>query len=178
LSATRAGRAAQPAGARPVKAVQPLKVRERPGRWHSPPDSQPLLLDVNVLLALGWVEHEAHVAVVRRLSGDSVWATCPITQLGFVRLSATAGIFSRSLTPGQAHAALTALCADAQHQFLGEHIAVTDCDFGALSGPRQTTDAYLLALATQHGMRLLTLDRRLVQAFPHGAHELLSADAQ
>jgi len=153
---------------------KPSRARERAGTWIESP--QPLLLDVNVLLALGWAEHEAHAAVVRRLSGPLRWATCPITQLGFVRLSATPGIFSRTLTPAQAHAALVALCADAQHQALGEHIAVTACDFSALSGARQTTDAYLLAVAAQHRMRLLTLDKRLVQAFPLAPHELLRAD--
>lgn len=157
-----------------TKARKATQVRERGGTWPVGPPS--LLLDVNVLLALGWAEHEAHAAVVRRLSGSVCWATCPITQLGFVRLSATSGVFSRTLTPVQAHAALAALCADAQHQALVQHIAVTDCDFSAMTGPRQTTDAYLLALAAQHGMRLLTLDQRLVQAFPKAMHELLLAD--
>lgn len=150
------------------------KLRERAGKWTAGAPS--VLLDVNVLLALGWAEHEAHTAVVRRLDGPLRWATCPITQLGFVRLSATPGIFSRTLTPAQAHAVLAALCADAQHHALSEHLAVTDCDFSALTGPRQTTDAYLLALAAQHGLRLLTLDKRLVQAFPEATHELLLAD--
>jgi uncharacterized protein len=134
-----------------------------------------LLLDVNALLALGWAEHEAHGAVVKRLGRVTPWATCPITQLGFVRLSATGGIFSRTLSPPQAHAALAALCADKQHRFVSNHFSVIDADFGALSGPRQTTDAYLLALAHHHRMRLLTLDRRLAQAFPDSAVELLVA---
>ena len=135
----------------------------------------PVLLDVNTLLALGWAEHEAHSAVVKRLAQTGKWATCPITQLGFVRISATSGIFSRTLSPQQAHAALSALCADKQHRFIAEHPSVEDSDFSQLSGPRQTTDAYLLALAQHHHMRLLTLDRRLVNAFPSAAVELLSA---
>gem|GEM_PF-108825 len=159
---------------RAPRAIRATKTRERPGRWTVGPQS--VLLDVNVLLALVWAEHEAHSAVVRRLDASLRWATCPITQLGFVRLSATPGIFSRTLTPAQAHAALVALCADSQHQALSEHLAVTTCDFSALTGARQTTDAYLLALAAQHGMRLLTLDKRLVQAFPDAMHELLLAD--
>lgn len=135
-----------------------------------------LLLDVNVLLALGWAEHEAHTVVVARLSRHGVrWASCPITQLGFVRLSATTGIFSRTLTPPQAHGALGALCADAQHRFVAAHPSVMDCDFAALSGPRQTTDAYLLALAQHHALTLLTLDQRLARAFPRASVELLNA---
>ena len=133
-----------------------------------------LLLDVNALLALGWAEHEAHAAVVKRLARAIPWATCPITQLGFVRISATSGIFSRTLSPPQAHSALTALCADKQHRFLAAHPSVTDADFSQLSGARQTTDAYLLALAQHHQMRLLTLDRRLANAFPGSGLELLA----
>ena len=137
----------------------------------------PVLLDVNTLLALGWVEHEAHAVVVKRLAQTGKWATCPITQLGFVRISATGGIFSRTLSPLQAHAALAALCADKQHRFIAEHPSVLDSDFSQLSGPRQTTDAYLLALAQHHRMRLLTLDRRLSNAFPDAALELLAVQA-
>jgi uncharacterized protein len=134
-----------------------------------------LLLDVNVLLALGWAEHETHEAVVKRLSvrRPPKWATCAITQLGFVRLSSTVGVFSRTLTPGQAQSALAGLCGDSRHRFVGEHPSVVDCDFSTLSGPRQTTDAYLVALARYHGLRLLTLDRRLVNAFPGAPAELV-----
>ena len=135
----------------------------------------PLLLDVNTLLALGWAEHEAHNAVIQRLSGSVQWATCPITQLGFVRISSTSGIFSRTLAPLQSHAALQALCADEQHRFISDHPSVVESDFSQLSAPRQTTEAYLLALAQHHQMRLLTLDRRLSNTFPDAALELLAA---
>lgn len=138
--------------------------------------SDALLLDVNTLLALGWAEHEAHDDAVKRLSRRTspTWVSCPITQLGFIRISSTSGVFSRTLTPRQAHAALAALCADARHRFIGEHPSVLECDFSALSGPRQTTDAYLVALARHHGAALLTLDRRLATAFPDAPVELLA----
>jgi toxin-antitoxin system PIN domain toxin len=134
-----------------------------------------LLLDVNALLALGWQEHEAHAVVVERLSARPApaWATCSITQLGFIRLSSTAGIFAQALTPRQAHAALAALCRDARHRYVGEHPSVLDIDFSMLQGPRQTTDLYLVALAHRHRLRLLTLDSRLANAFSGGPVELL-----
>ncbi len=135
-----------------------------------------LLLDVNALLALGWAEHEAHAAVVERLSANGVkWASCAITQLGFVRISATGGIFSRTLTPQQALDALAGLCRDRQHRFLAELPSLLDGDFSTLQGPRQTTDAYLLALAQHHDCVLLTLDKRLATAFPEASVELLEA---
>ena len=160
---------------RGAKRVAPSPgVQERSPRWRAPRPA--VLLDVNTLVALGWAEHEAHAAVVRRLGSNAAWSTCAITQLGFVRISSTSGIFSRSLSPPQAHAALVALCSDAEHAYLADGPPVTACDFGHLAGPRQTTDAYLLALAQHHGMRLLTLDKRLAQAFPGAAFELLGAD--
>jgi uncharacterized protein len=129
-----------------------------------------------VLLALGWAEHEAHGAVVARLSRrpQPRWFTCPITELGFVRISATTGVFSRTLTPAQAQGVLAGLCEDAKHGFVGEHPSVRACDFSSLSGPRQTTDAYLLALAAQHGLHLLTLDGRMANALGTERIELLA----
>jgi uncharacterized protein len=53
------------------------------------------LLDVNVLIALGFLQHEFHQRVagwVRRLASQGIpeLATCPITELGFVRVLAQA----------------------------------------------------------------------------------------
>ena len=47
------------------------------------------LLDINVLLALAWPTHVHHAAAHRWFSGSAslAWASCPLTQLGFVRLS-------------------------------------------------------------------------------------------
>ncbi len=49
---------------------------------------RPALLDLNLLAALFWPSHEHHAVAhdwfdQRRADG---WATCPLTQLGFVRL--------------------------------------------------------------------------------------------
>lgn len=134
-----------------------------------------LLLDVNALLALGWAEHEAHEKIVARLSHStaSVWATCSISQLGFIRISSTSGVFSQTLSPLQAQSALAALCSDQQHYYLAEQPSVLECNFSLLSGPRQTTDVYLLALVKHHNMQLLTLDKRLANAFPKAPLELI-----
>ncbi len=67
------------------------------------------LLDVNALVALGFLEHEFHERVarwVRRLAakGTPELATCSITELGFVRVLAQAPqygftVFGASLQP-------------------------------------------------------------------------------
>jgi hypothetical protein len=48
-----------------------------------------VLLDVNVLLAWAWPTHIYHGAAHRGFPGvaSSGWASCPLTQLRFVRLS-------------------------------------------------------------------------------------------
>jgi toxin-antitoxin system PIN domain toxin len=138
------------------------------------PDSeQRLLLDVNVLLALGWAEHQAHSRVVARLHDAQPWATCAIVQLGFIRLSSTAGIFHQPLSPQRAAQALQTLVADTQHSYLSEQSPPCAMDWGDVSGPKQTTDRFLLGLAQAHGARLLTLDRRLSNAFTQAPLELL-----
>jgi len=46
------------------------------------------LLDVNVLIALLWPPHEAHARTQRwfATNADQGWATCAMTQAGFVRI--------------------------------------------------------------------------------------------
>lgn len=47
------------------------------------------LLDVNSLLACGWTNHTEHVAMLDWLLQVHNWATCPITESGFIRISMT-----------------------------------------------------------------------------------------
>lgn len=122
------------------------------------------LLDVNVLVALTWPTHVHHAAARRwfeRHSGAG-WATCPITQLGFVRLSSNPKIIRDAVAPREAVAMLARLTALAGHLFWPDTIEVdASGPFAALAfvGHRQATDAYLLALAQRQEGRLVTLDR-------------------
>ncbi|HLL89632.1 MAG TPA: TA system VapC family ribonuclease toxin [Tepidisphaeraceae bacterium] len=63
------------------------------------------LLDANVLIALGWPTH-AHHAVAHRWFASAAaadgWATCPLTQLGFVRVSTNPRAVGAALAPSQA----------------------------------------------------------------------------
>ena len=63
-----------------------------------------LLLDVNALLALAWPNHQFHRAVVARLDTrpSPRWATCALTQLGFVRLSSNPAVVEMRQTPARA----------------------------------------------------------------------------
>jgi predicted nucleic acid-binding protein len=72
-----------------------------------------LLLDVNVLLALAWPNHQFHVASLRALqSRRDRWATCALTQLGFIRLSSNPAAIPTAKGPAEAAALLEAMVAD------------------------------------------------------------------
>jgi len=122
------------------------------------------LLDVNVLIALTWPTHVHHVAARRWFDRESPggWATCPITELGFVRVSSNPAAIRDAVGPAEAVAMLQRLTALPGHRFWADEVAVTGAGpFASLSlvGHRQVTDAYLLTLARHHGGKLATLDR-------------------
>jgi toxin-antitoxin system PIN domain toxin len=129
-------------------------------------ESRPLLLDVNVLLALAWPNHQFHRPVVRRLSMRPApqWGTCLLTQLGFVRLSSNPAIVEVRKTPGQSVDLLRRLIADEQHIFFENLPSLISVEgaFRQLLGHQQVTDAYLVTVAEANDATLLTLDQRLV----------------
>lgn len=129
-------------------------------------DVRPLLLDVNALLALAWPNHQFHGAVVQRLDRrpNPKWATCLLTQLGFVRLSSNSAIVGVRKTPGQAVDLLSRLIADEYHAYLDilPSLVSVESSFRPLLGHQQVTDAYLVAIAEANDATLLTLDQRLV----------------
>ena len=60
------------------------------------------------------------------------------------------------------------------HQFIGDDISLLTpgrIDISAVSGHRQLTDVYLLALAVAHGFRFVTLDRRIQSTAVSGAND-------
>ena len=127
--------------------------------------SRPLLRDTNALLALAWPNHQYHRAVVGRLERQPAmpWATCALTQLGFVRLSANPAVVRVRKTPAQSLAVLSELVSDGQHRYLDPlpSLPAVKQHFRRLLGHNQVTDAYLLAVAATNRAVLLTLDRRI-----------------
>ena len=125
-----------------------------------------LLLDTNALLALAWPNHQFHRAVVRRLDRRPIpdWATCLLTQLGFVRLSSNPAVVDVRRTPGQALELLSRLIADHHHTYLEvlPSLLSVESTLRPLLGHQQVTDAYLVAVAEANDATLLTLDQRLV----------------
>jgi hypothetical protein len=128
--------------------------------------SELLLLDVNVLLALAWPNHQFHAAATHRLeSRQDRWATCALTELGFIRLSSNPAAVPAAKTPVEAAALLAAMVKDPLHVYLKSLSAPSDKEsirvFERILGSKQVTDAYLLRLARQHRAKLATFDGKL-----------------
>ncbi len=119
------------------------------------------LLDVNVLLALFDPMH-LHHALIRHwfAEGVSRIATCPLTELGFVRIASHPRYPNPMDTPAQALGLLRALHADARHEFWPDALSLVDAGFEQhpFQSHKETTDRYLLRLAMHQRGRLLTMD--------------------
>lgn len=121
------------------------------------------LLDVNVLIALAWPNHVHHTAArswfeQHRRKG---WATCPVTEAGFVRVSCNPAAVRHTVTPLDAIGLLKNLCRLGSHAFWSLDRSIVELPetiTDRLQGYRQVTDAMLLGAAMQRGGRLATLD--------------------
>lgn len=122
------------------------------------------LLDVNALVALAWDSHVHHSATRAWFAANSSdgWATCPITESAFVRVSSNPKVLPLAIGVEPARGVLSALRAVNGHSFLVDDVSIGDADVPTMSGHRQVTDAHLLTLARRHGVRLVTFDRGLL----------------
>jgi uncharacterized protein len=133
------------------------------------------LLDVNALIALGWDHHQHHDTMVKwfkRHAADG-WASCAITQAGFIRVLSQPVVSKAALSITQWSDTLAQVLAHPAHRLLPLDFAFTDvmaCCTGGVVGHRQITDAYLLTAAVRAGARLLSFDR--------GLRQLLATEAE
>jgi uncharacterized protein len=123
------------------------------------------LLDVNALVALAWDTHVHHAAARRWFAADGAngWATCPITESGFVRVSSNPKVLPHPIDVETARRVLGALRAAGAHAFVPDDVSLTDGDVPAIAGHRQVTDVHLLVLARRAGRPLVTFDAALAQ---------------
>lgn len=121
------------------------------------------LLDVNVLVALCWPAHSAHTTAQRWFAshGPRGWATCPLTQTGFVRMLSNPA-FSSSLIPvSEGLRILNANLTHPAHRFWKDEVALPELVLSfqqRIRGHQQVSDAYLLGLAMYKKGKLATLD--------------------
>ena len=124
------------------------------------------LLDTNLLIALLWPSHERHDLALKWFTRHRAkgWATCAITQAGFVRIVSNPAFSRDAVQPREAIQVLSANTAAKDHAFwpdqlpVAEAVAFTEV---RLMGHQQVTDAYLLGLAIRRSGVLATLDQRI-----------------
>jgi predicted nucleic acid-binding protein len=122
------------------------------------------LLDVNVLLALGFIEHEFHSRVSAWVKAQRLpaLATCSITELGFVRILSQTPPYG--FTVAQAQSLLLKLKKSDAFAFIQDNQDISRLPTWVKS-PRQTTDGHLLELARANQAMLATLDERIPGAY-------------
>jgi hypothetical protein len=124
------------------------------------------LLDTNVLIALLWPWHtdQAKARSWFKTKAARSFATCSLTQSGFLRITSTPSLIGERYTLNEARLLLRDFIARPGHAFWP-----TEIDFFEASapferrmyGPKQITDAYLLGLAKHHGGKVATLDKAM-----------------
>jgi toxin-antitoxin system PIN domain toxin len=131
------------------------------------------LLDINVLLALLDADHVDHGRARAFIEAEIShgWASCAITQNGFVRIISQPR-YPSPVSPSVAVERLRRACAGEHHEFWPCDVSLLDAealDRTRIHGPRQVTDAYLLALATAHHGRFVSLDHAVPVDAVHNA---------
>lgn len=129
------------------------------------------LLDINLLIALAWPSHVHHQPALAwfKKNQASGWATCPLTESGFVRVSSNKAIVPEARSPQEAISLLRLIIAQPHHEFWHDDVSFASTaylDTIPLVGHRQVTDAHLLTLAQRRGGRLATLDGKIRGLLP------------
>jgi uncharacterized protein len=132
------------------------------------------LLDVSLLVALFSPDHIHHEVAHDWFANQRGhgWATCPLTENGFVRIMSNPALSPHWERPAALRERLAAFCNSGHHVFWPDAISLRDDRLFQNPLPigfQQITDIYLLALACQQGGCLATLDQRIPLSVVIGA---------
>lgn len=120
------------------------------------------LLDVNALVALGFINHEFHRRLASWIQSQKSpnLASCSITELGFVRVLAQAPAYGFTVT--QACTLLLRLkeARTSPLTFIPDAHDVSHLP-GWVRAPKQITDGHLSKLASANSAVLATLDENI-----------------
>jgi hypothetical protein len=124
------------------------------------------LLDVNVLIALLEPGHDYFQRGQEwfKLSGRDNWGVCPLTEIGFVRITTNPSFYAGPRTREQATSILAELANRPGYRYwpMTESWTALTAPFAArITGHQQVTDAYLLGMAIKEDGVLVTFDRGL-----------------
>ncbi len=142
------------------------------------------LLDVNVLVALFDPAHVHHEAAHAWFGANrkNRWATCALTENGFVRVLSNPAYPGSQTTVEDAASRLRTFCSEPEHVFWTDSVSVREDGrfrWNHVQGHRQVTDIYLLALSVSNHQRLATFDSTISLRAVEGAEpknlELIAA---
>jgi len=125
------------------------------------------LLDVNVLIAAHLTNHADHPKARQFVDTLDRFYTTPTTEGGFLRFLTRPWKSQKGepqpprMTSAEAFATLAKLSAQPKHVFMPDDAPFGAVSLKSISGHRQWTDAYLMALARKHGQKLATLEAKL-----------------
>ncbi len=137
------------------------------------------LMDVNVLIARIFEDHEHHNAARQWFDTPGLqWALCPWTEAGFLRYATRPG----RINMGEATGILDRLRQNPgchYHPVTQDWRTLTKPFFHRLHGHNQVTDAYLLGMAIADNLILVTFDRAMLHlAGEHKKHVLVLGAAE
>jgi toxin-antitoxin system PIN domain toxin len=125
------------------------------------------LLDLNVLIALLEPGHEHHQKVQNWFNSSrrGIFCVCPLTETGFVRLTANPSFRPGPRTVPHAIAVLQALKGHPDYLYMSiekSWVETTVRFARRIVGHQQVTDAYLLGLAISEDGILVTFDKGIL----------------
>lgn len=131
------------------------------------------LFDVNVLIALFDPAHIHHDRAHGwwKANKEHGWASCPITQNGFVRVVSQPR-YPNPISAPEAIRRLRNATLKPGHVFWPDDVSLLDTqrfDSKRILGPNQVRDLYLLALAMRNDGRLATFDQAVSLSAVRGA---------
>lgn len=132
------------------------------------------LLDVNVLVALVDPDHVHHDLAHDWFADEGArgWATCPLTENGFIRVISNPAYGLDGFRPDAVARILATFIDSPHHACWADDISLANTalfDLSLAAGHRQLTDIYLLGLAVRQNGRLATFDKTIPYKAVKGA---------
>jgi toxin-antitoxin system PIN domain toxin len=123
------------------------------------------LLDINLLISLCDPNHIDHqrVATWFEETGGKAWASCPITENGFLRILSNPNYPGLSGSVSVATRLLQELQRQKGHEFWADDYSIVNgtVDLSRSASHKQITDLYLLGLAVGRKGGFSSLDRHI-----------------
>jgi toxin-antitoxin system PIN domain toxin len=124
-----------------------------------------ILPDVNVLIALFDPSHQHHTLAKKEFIEhlNTGWSTCSLVQNGFIRIVSNPS-YLNNLSVSEATNLLITAQQNTNHSFLNNTISLLDSnkfETTKLVSHKQVTDLFLIGMAIDHDVTLVTFDRNI-----------------